>query len=420
MKQLQKKLDYKWVIVVACFAMIFVGLGFCSGNKSLFLAAVTEALHIPRGVYAVGDSIRYVVTSVTNLFFGFLVIKLGPRKLVGIGMLSLALSNLINALAENVYVLYLGSVFLGLGFTFGSTTIVGYVINIWCKEKKGTIMGLVLCANGLGSGLSAQWFSSMIYNGDPFGYRTAYQSAALILLIAAIVLVAVFRDAPKDQKELPAAEKKKAKGSSWEGITLAQALKTPYFYIACACIFCTGAVLQSVTGVSSAHLKDQGFAPEFVATIASVSHISLAICKFSAGFLYDKKGLKFTVLLCDAAAILMISLLSIVTNSPVGQGISYAYAVLASMALPLETIMLPLIAGELFGQREYPKLLGIFVSVNTAGYAVGPLVSNICFDMIGTYRPVFWVYAGIMVVVTAAFLYVLRKVDATRKALAAQ
>ena len=116
----------------------------------------------------------------------------------------------------------------------------------------------------------------------------------------------------------------------------------------------------------------------------------------------------------------MIFLLSIVTNSPAGQGISYVYAVLASMALPLETIMLPLIAGELFGQREYPKLLGIFVSVNTAGYAVGPLVSNICFDMIGTYRPVFWVYAGVMVLVTAAFLYVLRKVDATRKALAAK
>ena len=28
----QKKLDYKWVIVVTCFIMEFVALGFCSSN----------------------------------------------------------------------------------------------------------------------------------------------------------------------------------------------------------------------------------------------------------------------------------------------------------------------------------------------------------------------------------------------------
>jgi len=57
------------VIAACCFVLCFTGLGFFSGNKGLFLAAVTEALGIPRSVYAVSDSLRYIATAVTNLCF---------------------------------------------------------------------------------------------------------------------------------------------------------------------------------------------------------------------------------------------------------------------------------------------------------------------------------------------------------------
>ena len=45
---MKKKLNYMWVIIVTCFIMEFVALGFCSSNKSLYLGAITEALNIPR------------------------------------------------------------------------------------------------------------------------------------------------------------------------------------------------------------------------------------------------------------------------------------------------------------------------------------------------------------------------------------
>lgn len=405
--------NYQWVIVAAGFLLCFTGLGFCSGNKGLYLAAVTEALNIPRGVYAVSDSLRYVTTSVTNLFFGVLMIRFGPRKLVGAGMAALALSCLVSSLAENVLGIYLGGILLGFGLTFGGTTFVGYIIRRWCKKNQGTILGLVLCANALGTAVTAPWFSSMIYGEDPFGYRDAYRITSLILLAVGAVLVLVFRDAP-ETNTLP--QENKSKSSSWEGITLQQALHKPYFYVACICIFCTGAVLQSVTGVSAAHMKDQGIRADFVATVTSIHALALAAFKFLSGLLYDKKGLRFTVLVCDAAAVIMILLLAMVSASAQGQVIAVAYSILAALALPLETIMLPLIAGDLFGEKEYGKMLGIFVSVNTAGYAVGPLVSNLCFDAIGTYRPVFLIYAAIMCAATFAFLFVHKQAMMARMA----
>lgn len=41
---------YRWVIVAASFLMVFVCLGFCSSSKSLYLAAITEALGIKRSL----------------------------------------------------------------------------------------------------------------------------------------------------------------------------------------------------------------------------------------------------------------------------------------------------------------------------------------------------------------------------------
>lgn len=405
------KENYHWVIIVAGFMLCFTGLGFVSGNKGLFLAAVTEALGISRGVYAVSDSLRYVATSVTNLFFGALMFKFGPRLLVGFGMGALALSCLVSSLAENIVGIYLGGVLLGLGMTFAGTTFVGYIIKRWCTKNQGTILGLVLCANALGTAMTAPWLSSMIYSGDPFGYRNAYRTLSLILLVVGVVLVLVFRDAPKDR---PLPQKKNGKGHTWEGITLQHALRKPYFYLTCVCVFLTGAVLQSVTGVASAHLKDQGLDADFVATNLSIFALSLATFKFLSGFLYDRKGLKFTMLICDGAAVIMILLLAMVTASTEGRICAIAYAVLSGLALPLETVMLPLIAGDLFGEKEFSKMLGILVSVNTAGFAIAPLISNLCFDALGTYRPVFIAYAVLMCGVTAAFLFVHRQAAATK------
>lgn len=402
--------EYKWIIAACCFVLCFTGLGFCSGNKGLFLAAVTEALGIPRSVYAISDSLRYIATAVTNLFFGVLIQKIGIRKLVGGAMGVLSLSCLVNSLAQSVIGFYLGGVLLGLGLTFGSTALVGYVIKQWFRENQGTVMGVVLCANALGTAVSAPVFSRIVYSGDLFGYRTAYRMTAWILLVVGMILVLLLREAPKQD----AVAAKGKKGSGWSGITLHQALGKPYFYLACVCIFCTGAVLQSVTGVAVAHVKDQGLSAEFAATVSSVSALSLAAFKFLTGFMYDKKGLKVTMLICDCAAVIMILLLSAVTDSPKGQAVALIYAALAALALPLETVMLPLIAGDLFGEREFAKMLGIFVSVNTAGYAVGPLITNLCFDMVGTYRPVFLIYSAVMIAVTAGFLLVHRQVAAVR------
>ncbi len=152
-----------------------------------------------------------------------------------------------------------------------------------------------------------------------------------------------------------------------------------------------------------------------MAITSSVGAVALAAFKFLTGFVYDKKGLKFTMLICDIAAILMLILMMAISNSLGGKIVAMIFRVLAALALPLETIMLPLIAESIFGDIDYGKMLGVFTSVNVCGYAVGPLAANACFDMVGTYQPVFLAYAVIMTLVTVAFLFVHKQAKKTRQ-----
>ena len=69
MPTVKKKLEYKWVIALSCFLLGFFCLGFCSGNKGLYLSAITEALQIPRSLFSLNDTIRYVTTTIVNIFF---------------------------------------------------------------------------------------------------------------------------------------------------------------------------------------------------------------------------------------------------------------------------------------------------------------------------------------------------------------
>ena len=408
----------KWWIVAASFLMVFTCLGFCSSTKGLYLAAITEALGIKRSLFSLNDSLRFITTAIINLFFGTLVNRFGTRKMVAAGFLSLITSMLIYSSAESIYVFYIGGVLLGLGLSWTTTTMVGYVVDCWVKEYKGTIMGAVLAANGLGGAVAAQILTPIIYDStSAFGYRNAYRVTAMILLVVGVVVVSIFRDKPEGDR--PSAQKeKKAKGESWEGIEFSKAVRMPYFYMAAVCVFLTGMCLQSVSGVSSAHLRDVGFDENYIAMVVSVHSFALAAFKFSAGISYDKIGLKATMLICDLSAVVMIFLLAVVQVGAVGNVVAMVFGVLSSAALPLETIMLPLITSELFGKKSYAKLLGIFVSVNTAGYAIGVPVSNLCYDLLGSYRPVLLLLAVIMIAVTIAFWVVLRIVEKCRRELA--
>ncbi len=400
----KKSFDYKWVIVAVSFMITFIGLGFCSTPRSLFVEPITKALGIKRSLYALNDTCRFVASATINLFFSALVMRFGAKKLICAGVISLIAATLCFAYGTNVIAFCAGGLLLGIGFSWTTTTMIGSVINRWCKKNSGTIMGAILAANGVGAAVAAQLFAPLIANGT-FGYRNAYILTVFALLVLLVLVIVFFKNSPAHTEDAEISSGKK-KSVKWSGISFAEALKKPYFYMVCLCVFVTGLVLQGITGVAAAYISDVGLGT-YAASVVSLNSLVLTFSKFFAGFSYDRFGLRIASGFCLVVSVVALVSLLLVTNSGVGVVIIYVYAVCAAFALPLETIMLPIYVKDLFGDKSYDQFLGLFVSVNTIGYAVGGFVINLCYDVFGSYRPAFGICTVAMAAVFVLIQYVI-------------
>ena len=76
---------------------------------------------------------------------------------------------------------------------------------------------------------------------------------------------------------------------------------------------------------------------------------------------------------------------------------------------------IPIYTADLFGQKAYTKILGIFVAVNVAGYAVGGPVMNFFFDTFGSYSKILLVMSIVMAVVMLALQFIISAAKKQRR-----
>lgn len=342
-----------------------------------------------------------------NLFFGSLVYKYGVRKITAFGFITLIVSMLTYAYAPNIYVFCLGGALLGIGLTFTTTTMASSIIRRWFKTDIGKYTGLVLSANGVGGALATQIISPML-SKSTFSYKSSYFFVAGLLLVVGATVVILLKERPKDSYiEKTPAGKKKARGSSWVGIDFDIAKKRPYFYITVLIVFLTGFALQGIFGIYKAHMRDIGLDETLVTNIISIFNLIFTVGKITVGIIYDKYGLRKVMIVCQGAAIASFLLLGFMINSTVGAILGFVFALTFAFAMPLETLIIPLIANDLFGNASYDKILGYLIAANYTGYAVGAPCVNLSYDLLHTYKPVQFILAGVMISLFIIFQFVI-------------
>lgn len=405
----QRKFEYKWVILAACFLMVFFCLGFCSSTKSLYLDVITKALDIPRTLFAFNDSCRFISSAIINLFFGTFLYRFGVRKMTAFGFICLIASMLTYAYANQIYIFYIGGILLGIGLTFTTTTMASSVIRRWFTKDIGKYTGIVFAANGIGGAVAAQVLSPLIENEENiFGYRDSYKLVALLLLIVGTVIVLLLKEHPKDAKiDASTTKVKKARGSSWVGIDFQTAKTKPYFWAAAVVVLLTGFSLQGISGVYKAHMRGIGLDPQLVTNIASIYSLCLTVSKIVVGAIYDRFNLRKVMLICQSSAVVAFLILAFLKTSGIGVVFAFAYALFFALAMPLETLVIPLIANDLFGTASYDKCLGFLIAMNYTGYALGAPIVNLCYDVFGTYVPILLILSVVTVITGTLFQFVI-------------
>ena len=244
----------------------------------------------------------------------------------------------------------------------------------------------------IGSAVAVSVLTPVIYeDGNPFGYRKAYFITAAVLLVVLILVLTLYKEPSStdideiDTKETDATKEQPRKADCDYDILLGS---IP-FYAIIACLLLHA--LISVGNVIAPHFTDIGFAPSFVALNLSTVAIGLAVCKFLVGIIYDRLGIKIAINMCLLSSCISNALLLIISANSTGKILAISHSILLAVACPIVTVMIPILALDLFGERSFAKTLAVTSAAFTVGQAVNSPISNLFYDFSGNYKLFFLV-----------------------------
>ena len=408
----QIKKHYHWVIAVVLFIELAI-YGGLANNTGLFILPVTEAFDITRGTFSLASSARSLVSFFSLLISGIFVSRLGNRKMMLIGLTLGITGFLISAGSSNIGFIALANIILGFGDGLCSTSAASRIVCDWFHRYQGSILGITSAATGLGGSFVCLLLTGAM-SGN--GWRAGYLCAAILVLVAGILVLLFIRSHPNDMGLTPygfgyVSKKAKNKVSQdhWHGYSMKQLARRPAFYLMLLVTFLSATCIYLMFSVIVPHVQDRGLSAGDASTLQSAMLTLLAVSKVLVGILSDKIGSKPVTILCLLAAAASLWMMADVSNMTE----AWIILVIYGFALTLAAVIPPLLAHTLFGYASYNKCIGIITAMTSLGSLVAAPISNMCFDRLGSYSPVFRTGAIISLVVTALYLllFLLAKKD---------
>lgn len=407
MDDLQKIKRRAFLAVLGSF-LIVTGSGF-AGSLSLFYLPVTRELGVSKTALAVYVSTMSMCGIITQPLVGRLLTKHGNwvRWIVLFGAVCAISSFGALSRAGHLYQFYLVGAFMSImlpimGALMGST-----IITNWFEKKRSLAISIVLMGSNTGEILCTQVARYFI---DNHGWRAGY--VALGSAIFAVVFVgALLISAPPAVYELQpyGAERTDNAGApsalAIKGFTLAQALRTPGFWLtalaaACGSIYIMG-IMQSLVPMVQV---DYGFTAVFGTTMLAVYNVTGIVAKPVMGMCYDRIGTKRIIMISGLFTVFACLILCSTGK--------FVFLVLSMVCLGigniLGSVILNAFTADAFGNREFSSIIGFINIAFTLGCAVGPIVTGRSVDLFNSYRPAYALFA-VLALSAAALLLCARR-----------
>lgn len=188
----------KFVLILPILSWLIASLFyfhqyFLRTSLSSLGAQVSEAFHLsPIGLSDLASSF-YVIFIVMQIFAGILVDRFGAKKTLVAASLICALGSSLFTLANTVFLLYIGRIFMGAGAAFaliGTLTLASH----WFDQKRFIIInGLTSSLGLMGAILSEGPLAKLLLHNS---WRYAMAGASIIAIIIS-VLIFIFIKEPK-------------------------------------------------------------------------------------------------------------------------------------------------------------------------------------------------------------------------------
>ena len=399
-KSIPKGFFYGWVIVAVAALLGFLGTGFYSYSRGIFLTELADELaNGSRFWIAAGFSAASITGAIVAPFIGHLLDRFSPRIVILTGISVVATSYFLLASTVNLWQYFL---VVGVGMGFGMTCMGGLAwhrtVVSWFDHWRGRAIALAVMGASIAGVMMPPLVEALL---GSVGWRFSYVVFAIVTFFALVPSVWFFmKDRPSDIGEVRDGHKyvetnpdeqihidEDAREWHWK-----EMLKSRPFWAIGLVFGAMGCVYSATMLHLFGHLTDIGIARSYAAWILSATALFAALGKPIVGWLADAVGARVTIwlaLVCQGCALVLFAQANTLTLA-FAAGCLYGFGY--SGMSPLRTFALSTAMGSVsFGAAN-----GIIRFVELPLVLLASPLAGFIYDVTGNYRLAFFILAGLM------------------------
>jgi OFA family oxalate/formate antiporter-like MFS transporter len=374
---------------------------------TLFVNPIDQKYHWGRAAIQVAFTIFVLTETWLVPIEGYLIDKFGPKVMVCLSGVLVAVAWVINSVADSLFLLYLGAAIggVGAGVIYGAS--VGNALK-WFPDRRGLAAGLTAAGFGAGSALTVIPIANMIATS---GYQSAFLWFGLGQGIV-VCIVALFLRAPEaGEVATPAAP---AVQQTRRDYGPAEVLRTPVFYVMYAMFVMVGsgglmAIAQlapiandyKIAGVPVSILGLTLPALTFALTIDRVLN---GVCRPFFGWVSDHIGRENTMFIAFFIEGIGIYALLLCADNPV---LFVILSGLVFFAWGEIYSLFPATCTDIYGRKFATTNYGMLYTAKGTAALLVPL-ANVLTTATGSWHAVFYVAAALNIIAAVMALAVLK------------
>lgn len=388
MKTEKRKFHYAWLIFAACI-LLKIGLGgavmVIAGN---FVTPVVTEMGCRVSEFTMVVSVEAAAMALMYTTAAKVLTTKRIGVVMGVAALGEVAGLALMATYKSVYMFYLSGVIIGVGVAFTGYVAVPIVINMWFRKKAGTVLGIIIAAEGLSAVVYNLLSARLIVT---LGWRAAYLIIAAICLVLSVPMLFLCLKSPEEVGCKPYGaedgdEQGEAAAAPEQGLTRRQALKTSAFYIAwltCAFYSVGCGVQQYITNFATMEL---GQSIPFGAVAGMCMSLGCVVSSIILGYVNDRFGVK--------AGLGWGALFMLLGYGGMLYGINHIELVVPSSLLvglggSMYTVQCPLLVRTALGSRDYSSIWSLMMMGNSMVGALSFSSIGLFYDMGGSYKGAF-------------------------------
>ena len=384
-----------WIAHGAFSLILFLITAATYSSLGVVLPAMVRDLGWSWGQAGLGFTLMGAATGASSWFPAALIRRFGLRTTLAAGSAVMVAGLAGFAHADSLAAYFAGAVLCGAGFQMMALIPGTHALGL-LFERKAMAFGLYFTLGSLGS-VAGPVMAEHLAGVNGVDWRQYWLIQAALAAVAGLAgVLAVGRVRQEDRAAATPADPA-APAAAKVDFSVAQALRTPQFYVLLAASFTHLMAGSVAASISVAHLTERGVAAATAGLVLSLEGLIATLARLGGGAIAEKVSPKLLLVVGQSALALGCVALGVGAGYPA----MMLYAAGIGLGFGLTVLAVTLLLLDYYGPRSNLEIFALTCLIGAVS-AIGPVVAGVVRDQAGGFSPALYGMGAMIAVVAVA------------------